>query len=207
MAGNYPFHSKLHRSAHHTLPTPGILESATDPIASEAAKFKGIFYTLSQGSSLDWYNSFLTVQAISSVYLTVRALSGTHWESVYNTVYSLSDGWEESLIISPLQVASAGWQSNYITTNSNSAYWTAAYTNLVTNSSSFLSGGAAEFIQFYPITTTNYFSARIEPLQLLATNVQSAISALHDRINAIYALLNGLTATKGTLFVSISSTL
>lgn len=33
MAGNYPFHGKLHRSTHHTTPTPGIIESGSDPVA------------------------------------------------------------------------------------------------------------------------------------------------------------------------------
>ena len=182
MAGNYPFHGKLHRSAHHTLPTPGIIESATDPIASPAAKFQGVFYTQTEGTSLDWYGTYLTVQANSG-----------YWSSVYTTVNSNSGIWNLS-------------QTTYTTVNVNSSFWQSAYTNLVNNSANYLSGGAAKFIAFDPITTTDYFSARLTPLQLLETNVQSALSALHNRINAIYALLEGLTANRSTILVSITST-
>lgn len=180
MAGNYPFHGKLHRSAHHTLPTAGLLESATDPIAGPSSKFQGVFYTQTEGSSLDWYGTYLTVQANSG-----------YWSSVYTTVNVNSGTWNLS-------------QTTYTTVNVNSSFWSAAYTNLVTNSASYLSGGAAKFIAVDPITNTNYFSARLEPLQLLETNVQAALSALNLRINAIYALLEGLTANRSTILVSIS---
>ena len=224
MAGNYPFHGKLHRSTHHTNPTPGILESGTDPVAGPSSKFQGIFFTQNEGSSSDWYSAYTTLNANSaywvSVYTTVYAnsskwestyttvsVNSADWESVYSTVQSLSDSWEESAIIAPLQAASASWNSVYSTTNTNSSYWSEAYTNLVTNSSDYLSGGSADGVTFNPITTTDYFSGRITPLTLPDTNVQGALSALHDRLNGLYALLNGLTATNGTLFVSICSTI
>lgn len=237
MAGNYPFHGKLHRSTHHTTPTPGIIESGTDPVAGPSSKFQGIFFTQNEGNSSDWYSAYTTLNANSaywvSVYTTVyansskwestytslNANSGKYestyttvavnsgdWESVYSTVQSLSDSWEESIYITPLQAASASWDSVYSTTNTNSSYWSEAYTNLVTNSSVYLSGGSAGGVTFNPITTTDYFSGRITPLTLPDTNVQGALSALHDRLNGLYALLNGLTATNGTLFVSICST-
>jgi hypothetical protein len=38
------FHSKLHRYNHHTVITPGYLDSATDPIAAPQDPFKGDFY-------------------------------------------------------------------------------------------------------------------------------------------------------------------
>jgi hypothetical protein len=221
MAGNYPFHGKLHRSTHHTTPTPGVLESGTDPIAGPSSKFQGIFYTQNEASSYEWYSSYTTLKANSaywvSVYTTVYANSArwesvytssnqtsASWDSVYTTVRLLSDAWEESFIISPLQIASAGWQSNYITTNANSASWSNAYTNLVTNSSFYLSGGAANLISFDPITTTTYFSGRLTPLTLTAPTVQEALSALNDRINSIYLLLQGLTANQSTILVGIT---
>jgi len=43
MAGNARFHNKLHRANHHTDPTVGIPDSATDPIASSSAPFQGNF--------------------------------------------------------------------------------------------------------------------------------------------------------------------
>jgi len=197
MAGNYPFHGKLHRSAHHTLPTTGILESATDPIAGPSSKFQGVFYTQTEGSSLDWYG----------VYLTVQANSG-YWSSVYTTVNSNSATWNlaQTLYVT-VNSTSATWnlsQTTYTTVNVNSSFWSAAYTNLVSNSSNYLSGGAAKFIAVDPITNTDYFSARMQPLQLLETNVQAALSALNLRINAIYALLEGLTANRSTILVSIT---
>ena len=60
--------------------------------------------------------------------------NSTEWNSVFSTVKSLSDSWEESAVISPLQTASADWNSVYSTTNFNSASWGSAYTSLKNNS-------------------------------------------------------------------------
>ena len=49
------------------------------------------------------------------------SLSSERWDSVYSTVKSLSDTWEESVYITPLQVASASWDSVYSTVNSISS--------------------------------------------------------------------------------------
>jgi hypothetical protein len=43
MAGTSRFHDKLHRFNHHSLPTPGYIDSATDPIASRESPFHGDF--------------------------------------------------------------------------------------------------------------------------------------------------------------------
>jgi hypothetical protein len=43
MAGNARFHDKLHRKNHHTLPTTGYVDSASDPIASHEEPFQGDF--------------------------------------------------------------------------------------------------------------------------------------------------------------------
>jgi hypothetical protein len=43
MAGNARFHDKFHRKNHHTNPTTGYADSATDPIASPAEPFQGDF--------------------------------------------------------------------------------------------------------------------------------------------------------------------
>lgn len=221
MAGNYPFHGKLHRSSHHTNPTPGILESGTDPVAGPTSKFQGIFYTQNEASSFEWYSAYTTLYTNSaywvSVYTTVYENSSrwesvytstnqtsASWDSVYTTVRLLSDAWEESFIISPLQIASAGWNSNYATTNANSAFWSNAYSNLAANSAFYLSGGAASLISFNPITTITYFSGALTPLTLSPNTVQEALSALNDRINSIYLLLQGLTANRSTVLVSIS---
>jgi hypothetical protein len=44
MSDNARFHNKLHRKNHHTTPTPGYPDSATDPIASSAEPFQGDFF-------------------------------------------------------------------------------------------------------------------------------------------------------------------
>lgn len=43
MAGNARFHDKFHRKNHHTNPTVGYADSATDPIASPSEPFQGDF--------------------------------------------------------------------------------------------------------------------------------------------------------------------
>jgi len=43
MAGNARFHDKLHRKNHHTNPTVGYADSASDPIASPSEPFQGDF--------------------------------------------------------------------------------------------------------------------------------------------------------------------
>ena len=288
MAGNYPFHGKLHRSTHHTDPTPGVTESGTDPVAAPSAPFKGIFHTVLEGNSYQWYNAYTYIKTNSAnfarvdtdntfqknitilgnlsalgnsvfrntIITTTSALSvvnvgigpelyvaqapgpydiasfydlngvevlhvgnalttGSLGKVGINTSFPTAEFTVNGAISSNNTITVRGgnsneWNSNYSTTKSNSGNSNlgySAYTNLINNSSAYLSGGTAAEIGFTPITNTNYFSARIEPLQLLATSVQSAISALNERINTIYALLEGLTANKGTVFVSISSTL
>ena len=58
----------------------------------------------------------------NSINNSIRSsLSSERWDSVYSTVKSLSDTWEESVYITPLQVASASWDSVYSTVNSISS--------------------------------------------------------------------------------------
>ena len=62
------------------------------------------------------------------------SLSSERWDSVYSTVKSLSDTWEESVYITPLQVASGSWDSVYNNVNSNSASWDSVYSSVRTSS-------------------------------------------------------------------------
>jgi hypothetical protein len=71
MAGNYPFHGKLHRSTHHTDPTPGVTESGTDPVAAPSAPFKGIFHTVLEGNSYQWYNAYTYIKTNSANFARV----------------------------------------------------------------------------------------------------------------------------------------
>jgi len=54
--------------------------------------------------------------------VSVSSLTSPTLDSVYTTVKSLSDSWEESAFITPLQTASANWDSAYSTINSLSAF-------------------------------------------------------------------------------------
>ena len=207
MAGNYPFHGKLHRSTHHTNPTPGILESGTDPVAGPSSKFQGIFFTQDQGSSVNWYSSYLTLQANSgswnSVYTTVNTNSST-WSSVYTHVFGFSANWQSTYLT--VNILSGKWSSVYTTTNLNSSYWNEAYTNLVANSASYQA--AISSVAYDPVTSPNvFYSGRIQPLDLNVSpaTVQAALSALHERVNALYVMFTGLTANQSTVIVSITS--
>ena len=207
MAGNYPFHGKLHRSTHHTNPTPGILESGTDPIAGPSSKFQGIIYTQDQGTSENWYSGYVTLQANSgywvSVYTTVYGNS-SRWESVYTHVRSFSSNWQSTYLT--VNILSGSWSSVYTTTNVNSSYWDTAYSNLVVNSASYLA--AISSVAYDPITSPNvFYTGRIQPLDLNVSpaSVQAALSALHERVNALYVMFTGLTANQSTIIVSITS--
>jgi hypothetical protein len=262
MAGNYPFHGKLHRSTHHTVTTPGLIESATDPIASFTAPFRGIFYTLGYGDSYQWFWATNYMQNNSarwnSEFTSVTANSAS-WQSVYSTVNTFSASWEESIFITPLQNASGSWNSVYTTVRLNSAFWNRylmVYTVLYNNSASWNSvyvtfnSNSSKYESTYatvnsnsatvwnyqgadiktltgnwdsnyttvntysaswgsvlmPTITAGYYENKIQPLTLNQPTVQAAISALHVRINAIYNILQGLTAGTGTVFVTITST-
>lgn len=61
------FHNKYHRYNHHTDPTPGILDSGKDPIASFEFPFKGAFVT-ENGNSDQWSSTYSTVLANSAVW-------------------------------------------------------------------------------------------------------------------------------------------
>jgi len=205
MAGNYPFHGKLHRSTHHTNPTPGILESGTDPIAGPSSKFQGIIYTQDQGTSENWYSGYVTLKANSgywvSVYTTVYGNS-SRWESVFTHVQTFSSNWQSTYLT--VNILSGSWSSVYTTANVNSSYWSEAYNNLVQNSANYVSFLSS--VGFGEIKSPNvYYQQRIQALDLNYASVQAAVSALHERVNAMYVMFTGLTANKSTILVSITS--
>jgi hypothetical protein len=126
--GTFIFHNKYHKNAHHTVPTSGFPDSASDPIASERYPFLGIFYNmLSIGvssNSFDWGNVYTSVSSNSAmwnrsgpVFTNVRSNSA-FWQnnfSVYNTYNDLS----------------SNLNSTYTTVYTNSSYWNRLYLNTV----------------------------------------------------------------------------
>ena len=78
--------------------------------------------------SSDWNSTYTTVNSLSETWEESAVISPLQnasggWDSAYTTVNSLSDTWEESAVISPLQTASGGWDSVYSTVKSLSDTW------------------------------------------------------------------------------------
>ena len=71
MASNARFHNKLHRANHHTNPTVGIPDSASDPIASPTYPFQGSFVVNGALSASSFFTSGLSGWSGS------RTISGT----------------------------------------------------------------------------------------------------------------------------------
>lgn len=94
MAGNARFHDKFHRKNHHTNPTAGFADSATDPIASPSEPFQGDFSLngkLSASSSID----VLSANIRHDVYcenIHVADVTYTNYISGNSTEAIISDG-------------------------------------------------------------------------------------------------------------------
>jgi hypothetical protein len=128
--------------------------------------------------------------------------NSSRWESVYTHVLSYSANWESTYIT--VNSLSGSWTSVYTTTNANSSYWNDAYNNLVGNSANYLS--LLSSVAFGSILSPNvYYQQRIQALDLNYASVQAAVSAIHERVNALYVMFTGLTANQSTIIVSITS--
>jgi len=75
MSDNARFHNKLHRKNHHTSPTSGYPDSATDPIASAAEPFQGDFYLNGNLNVTGAVNT--TFQTLSNISLPSPVLSAS----------------------------------------------------------------------------------------------------------------------------------
>ena len=106
---NFLFHNKFHQANHHTIATPGLPDSATDPIASQSEPFQGIFYNylnaLVNLSAIDvsYLETFLTdsittfdglsVNTIQSIYAAITAnvfTNSQQWFEMYTNINGLS---------------------------------------------------------------------------------------------------------------------
>lgn len=94
MAGNARFHDKLHRKNHHTNPTVGFADSASDPIASPSEPFQGDFVVngkLSASNGID----ILSANISGDIYcnnIHVSSVTYTNWISGNSTESIISDG-------------------------------------------------------------------------------------------------------------------
>ena len=118
--GTFIFHNKYHRNAHHTLPTSGFPDSASDPIASEEYPFLGVFYnTISDGTesnSENWHNAS-TIVSLNSAILD-------NLSSLLTTVENNSASWQtNSFVYTTYNQLSTKLDPPYTTVLSNSASW------------------------------------------------------------------------------------
>ena len=113
MAGNARFHDKLHRKNHHTNPTVGFADSASDPIASPSEPFQGDF----------------VLNGILSSNNTIRVSSANIAEDIYCTNIHVSSitytdyisGNSTQVIISDKE--SLGFGDNTLTLDFNKAIY------------------------------------------------------------------------------------
>jgi hypothetical protein len=126
--GTFIFHNKYHRNAHHTVPTSGFPDSASDPIASEKYPFLGIFYNSISNNissnSLDWANTFTATSSNSAVW--------DLYSSVFTTVRSNSALWQNNFsLYTSYSPTSSNFNSAYSLVLANSGFWNRLYSNSV----------------------------------------------------------------------------
>jgi hypothetical protein len=94
MAGNARFHDKLHRKNHHTNPTDGFVDSASDPIASPSEPFQGDF-VINGALSSNFGIDVLSANIAEDIYcnnIYVSSVTYTNWISGNSTETIISDG-------------------------------------------------------------------------------------------------------------------
>jgi hypothetical protein len=94
MAGNARFHDKLHRKNHHTNPTVGFADSATDPIASPSEPFQGDFVLNGKLSASSGIQT-LSANVSGDIYcnnIHVSSVTYTNFISGNSTETIISDG-------------------------------------------------------------------------------------------------------------------
>lgn len=156
---NFLYHNKYHRTNHHTLPTPGLPDSAMDPIASSTEPFLGIFHTffnanlgtipvnvkylVTYGDDFITTISSLSVITLDSKFLALTADAVTNsyeWYSTYTNIFTLSSGYSlYSKLTGTVVSLSANWDlgySSYTTYNTGSGLYESTYTTVTDNSAS-----------------------------------------------------------------------
>lgn len=122
--GTFIFHNKYHKNAHHTVPTSGFPESASDPIASEKYPFLGLFYNSISNNlssnSLDWSNAFTSTSSNSAIW--------DNYLSVFATVCSNFIFWQNNpSFYTTYNLLSSNFESTYTTVLNNSSFWNRLY--------------------------------------------------------------------------------
>ena len=120
----------------------------------------------------------------------------------------MSDTWEESVYITPLQVASGSWDSVYNNVNSNSASWDSVYSSVRTSSAGWeateskMYASSASWDSVY--STVNSISSIIpDPATTISSQIAVGITALSsiDFLNTSSAQLL-YTVPAGKVFLA-----
>jgi hypothetical protein len=165
-------------------------------------------YTSVYNTSSNWNSVYSTVTSLSdtldSTYTSVRNASSS-WNSVYTTTNENSATWNaavsgsvaqiiagENILISgnvgsvTVSANNPNWNSVYSTTNVNSAFWSLAYTNLVGNSSNYLTGTAVNLGDI-PTLSSNW------------NNTYTSVSVNSANWNNTYTQFSSNSATYATI--------
>lgn len=157
MSDNARFHNKLHRKNHHTSPTAGYPDSATDPIASATEPFQGDFYISGNLNVTGALNT--TFNTLSNISIPTPVLSATIGFNPVNSLIVQLSGTKYAIPLSyvgtnlaPAVITNA---ISGITTFSNglsvlgslsgvdSINWNNVYTTVATNSAGWVGGYTA----------------------------------------------------------------
>lgn len=213
MSDNARFHNKLHRKNHHTSPTAGYPDSATDPIASAAEPFQGDFNLNGNLNVSGAINT--TFQTLSNISLPTPVLSATIGFNPTNSLIIQLSGVQYAIPVSYVGKNSAPVviknSLSGVTTFSNgisvigsisgvdSINWNAVTSVVQTNSASWFGGYSA-------YTTVSSASASWQNTTTIVT-VNSANWQTSAQANA-FVSSNSATSTYGfnsTVFSKISS--
>jgi len=146
---NFLFHNKFHQANHHTIATPGLPDSATDPIASLSEPFQGVFYNY-QNALLDLSAinvSYLKAFIVTNAITTFDGLSVNTIQSIYAAitanVFTNSEQWfKMHTNINTLSAVYGLYPTVSTTVNTNSANWNRGfnfYSSLRTLSTNYFS--------------------------------------------------------------------
>lgn len=213
MSDNARFHNKLHRKNHHTSPTTGYPDSATDPIASAVEPFQGDFYLNGNLSVTGAINT--TFQTLSNISLPTPVLSATVGFNPTNSLIIQLSGVKYAIPVTyvgnnsaPVVITNA---LSGVTTFSNgvsilgsisgvdSINWNAVYTAVVANSASWY-GGQTSY------ATVNSLSAEWSNAYT-TVNANSANWQSSSTVSA-FVIANSATSTYGfnsTVFAKTSA--
>jgi hypothetical protein len=215
MSDNARFHNKLHRKNHHTDPSPGYPDSATDPIASAAEPFRGDFNVIGNINATGALNT--TFNTLSNINIPVPVLSATIGFNPTNSLIVQLSGTQYAIPVTLVDksntpapaiikntlsgdttffngisvvgslsgIDSTNWNSTYTTVSSNSGLWYGGNLSLTT-----LVANSANWNTSYTAVCAN--------------------SASWNEIQAVYGFITANSATSTysynqTVFSKISS--